>query len=62
MIENKQISCPYCGALFDTQIDCSGGEQHYTEDCHVCCQPIVFHIEVGPQFQLTNVIVQSENE
>jgi len=62
MIENRQINCPYCGALFDTQIDCSAGEQHYTEDCHVCCQPIIFHIEVDPQFQLTNVTVQSENE
>lgn len=62
MIENRQICCPYCNALFDTQIDCSAGNQQYTEDCHVCCQPIVFQIEVGPQFQLINVAVHNENE
>jgi hypothetical protein len=62
MIENRQIYCPYCGTLFDTQIDCSAGTQAYTEDCHICCQPINFQIEVGPQFQLLNVTVQRENE
>ncbi len=62
MIEDQQITCPYCGTLFDTEIDCSGGTQAYTEDCHVCCQPITFRIEVGPQFQLMNISVQREND
>jgi transcription elongation factor Elf1 len=62
MIENRQITCPYCNALFETQIDCSAGAQQYTEDCHICCQPILFNIEVGPQFQLTSVTVRNENE
>ena len=62
MIENRQITCPYCNALFDTQIDRSAGAQQYTEDCHICCQPILFNIEVGPQFQLTSVTVRNENE
>ncbi len=62
MIEKKDIICPYCGTQFDTQIDCSAGEQVYTEDCYLCCQPIIFHIEVGPQFQLTNVVVKREND
>ncbi len=62
MIEHKQISCPYCGSLFDTQIDCSAGDQNYTEDCHVCCQPIMFYIEIGPRFQLINLTVQREND
>ncbi len=62
MIEYSKINCPYCDQQFDSQIDCSAGEQHYTEDCHVCCQPIIFHIEVDHQLQLTNVTVQRENE
>jgi hypothetical protein len=36
--------CPYCGEPIDLEIDESGGrEQHYVEDCSVCCQPM----EVG---------------
>ena len=62
MIENRQINCPYCDALFDTQIDCSAGDQQYTEDCHICCQPILFNIDVGPQFQLTSETGRNENE
>lgn len=62
MIEFRQINCPYCNAGFEAQIDCSAGNQQYIEDCHVCCQPIVFHVEVGPQYQLTNVTVHNENE
>jgi hypothetical protein len=62
MIEERDILCPYCGAMFETHIDCSAGTQSYTEDCQVCCQPIVFQIDVGPQFQLINLIVQRENE
>lgn len=62
MIEYELIHCPYCGAMFETQIDCSAGTQAYTEDCHVCCQPIIFKFEVGPQFQLMNLRVQRENE
>lgn len=62
MIEDRQISCPYCGAVFETQVDCSAGCQSYVEDCQVCCQPIVFDVEVGSQWQLMNLTVQRENE
>jgi hypothetical protein len=34
-------TCPYCGEPIDLEIDESGGsEQHYIEDCSVCCRPI----------------------
>lgn len=37
------LSCPYCGEQIELQIDGSGGDQTYIEDCRVCCRPI----EVG---------------
>jgi len=43
MIE-KTIHCPYCGERISILVDDSESEQSYTEDCEVCCRPIVFDI------------------
>lgn len=45
-LEERQVSCPYCGESLDILIDCSVDRQNYIEDCQVCCRPIVFHVEV----------------
>ena len=62
MIETRIIPCPYCGEEFETNIDCSSGNQSYIEDCYVCCQPIEFSIQVDPDGSLTNIEVRSSNE
>jgi len=36
----KPVHCPFCDAPLTLLIDDSAGTQRYTEDCHVCCQPI----------------------
>ena len=36
----KSITCPYCWETIDLLIDPSES-QTYTEDCHVCCRPIL---------------------
>lgn len=36
----KTLLCPFCDATLTLLIDESAGEQRYTEDCHVCCQPM----------------------
>ncbi|WP_425459959.1 CPXCG motif-containing cysteine-rich protein [Hydrocarboniclastica marina] len=36
--------CPYCGERLELLIDPSGGSQEYTEDCQVCCQPMVVRV------------------
>jgi hypothetical protein len=42
-------TCPYCGEPIDLEIDETGGsEQHYIEDCSVCCRPIEVRAAVGP--------------
>ena len=34
------VVCPYCGEENTILIDESAGEeQHYVEDCQVCCKP-----------------------
>ena len=37
-----KVLCPYCGESFEALIDDSQGDCQYTEDCYVCCRPIVF--------------------
>ena len=50
-LPSEDIACPYCGetiTLFiDTQPDDqSAGDQHYIEDCQVCCRPIDIRVRV----------------
>lgn len=40
MQTEQSIGCPYCGESIDILIDESAGDQHYVEDCQVCCRPI----------------------
>jgi len=44
MLATVRVTCPYCGERFRTVVDCSAGDQEYTEDCEVCCKPIVFTV------------------
>ena len=38
--------CPTCGEQIVIPLDASGGtEQEYVEDCPVCCNPNVVHVE-----------------
>jgi hypothetical protein len=37
--------CPYCGEPLDLYVDEAGGtEQHYIEDCSVCCRPVEIRV------------------
>lgn len=42
------VQCPYCGESFPLTIDTSQGGYETTEDCSVCCRPIVFTLECEP--------------
>lgn len=44
LLDEKAISCPYCGETITVLIDCSLSEQSYIEDCQVCCQPMVLDV------------------
>ncbi len=41
MLASVEHPCPYCGEILELLIDRSVPRQQYTEDCAVCCQPMV---------------------
>lgn len=59
--ENVNLQCPYCWEMIDILVDCSVEEQQYTEDCSVCCRPIVFNVTVDVQ-QTPVVSARREDE
>ncbi|GLS91372.1 hypothetical protein GCM10007916_24410 [Psychromonas marina] len=46
------VGCPYCGEMIDILIDYADLGQQYTEDCQVCCKPIIFMIVEDMQGEL----------
>jgi len=57
----QTISCPYCGEDISVLVDNSLPEQRYTEDCQVCCRPIVMDVSVDSDGGV-DVVASSENE
>lgn len=49
----QQVLCPYCGERFEAVIDPGQADSRYTEDCYVCCQPIIFNCALTIDNQLT---------
>jgi hypothetical protein len=46
--ETREATCPYCWEDIELELDLSGGSQTYTEDCAVCCQPLLVRLSVAP--------------
>lgn len=46
-LESVRQYCPYCGEVIELLVDLSAGSQRYTEDCEVCCRPMVVCVEGG---------------
>ncbi|MDX1548096.1 MAG: CPXCG motif-containing cysteine-rich protein, partial [Rhodothermales bacterium] len=40
-MEEHHFTCPYCWQTISMLLDLSVDEATYTEDCEVCCRPIV---------------------
>ncbi|WDE09362.1 CPXCG motif-containing cysteine-rich protein [Thalassomonas haliotis] len=60
-LTEQSINCPYCGETIDVLIDSADLEQHYIEDCQVCCKPINFLLSENAQGELA-VNVYSDDE
>ena len=45
MIDSVRVRCPFCGERFEALVDASAGSADYVEDCPVCCNPNVIHLE-----------------
>ena len=49
-LESIRQHCPYCGEVIELLVDPSAGPQRYTEDCEVCCRPMVVCVEGGNEW------------
>lgn len=47
MTAEGQVTCPYCWETVTLPLDLSAGDQDYTEDCPVCCQPMAVRLRVA---------------
>jgi Cysteine-rich CPXCG len=53
--------CPTCGETIVIPLDPSGGsEQRYVEDCPVCCNPNVIHLEFVGEAEPPRVWAEAE--
>ena len=62
MLHTEHVQCPYCGESFEITVDTSAGSQEYTEDCQICCRPIVFHSAVDLDGNLADLSVMREDD
>ena len=46
MLSNIDVQCPYCGEWIVLVADESVGSQRYSEDCQVCCRPMLVTVEI----------------
>lgn len=50
LLSNHPLSCPYCGEVIELVVDGSVSEQEYTEDCPVCCRPMMVTVAVNTAY------------
>ena len=61
MTEEAEVTCPYCWETVSLEVDNSAGSQTYTEDCPVCCQPLLVRLSVANDGSYL-VDIQREND
>lgn len=61
MLVPFDLSCPYCGETIEILVDASAGDQHYIEDCQVCCRQIMLGIRIDTEGE-PQVVATSEND
>jgi len=53
--------CPTCGEQIVIPLDPTQGQsQTYTEDCPVCCNPNIIHVEFDPDWEEPRIWAEAE--
>ena len=60
-LEIWPVSCPWCGESLDTPVDTTGGQCQYTEDCQVCCSPILITVHIDALGRVERVGAERES-
>ena len=45
MQDAETVQCPFCGQIFELEIDPTVAEQDFVIDCEICCRPIEVRVE-----------------
>ena len=61
LVHEIDADCPYCGEPISLLIDLSPGDQHYVEDCEVCCRAIQVIVASNEGMQ-TTIELYHEND
>lgn len=61
-LEEKDVTCPYCGETFGVVLDLTAGDQRYIQDCEVCCQPVELDVQVDLEGETATVGAQRTDE
>lgn len=59
LLQESAVHCPYCGESITLLVDGSVDEQHYVEDCEVCCRPMEVTVRVSGDGE---ILVQVQHE
>ena len=62
MLEALTITCPYCGEANTLNVDCSAGDQHFIEDCRVCCRPMELTLQVDDRGRPAGLEARRDDE
>jgi len=60
-LQSTFLQCPYCGEQIEVLVDCSVRQQEYTEDCSVCCRPIIISVECS-EGGVSSIVGRTEDE
>ena len=61
MLEDATVTCPACWEEIVLELDLSAGSAVYTEDCPVCCRPMLVRLSVDEDSGEFTVSVEPEN-
>ncbi len=62
LIEDVLVTCPYCGEVMELDVDCTGGDQTYYEDCQTCCVAVQLVIMVDDRRNLASATARRDDE
>ncbi|QWL05999.1 CPXCG motif-containing cysteine-rich protein [Shewanella indica] len=56
------MCCPHCGHHQKVELDASGGDQEFYNDCRVCCNPIHMRLHINDQRHMIELYVDGDDE